>query len=147
MNIWQQQHNKLLVYKCSLCYLQRNTWKALKCSCRKCNMTRTWGKCTWVLSLWKHENHACPSKCDTKNRIMMFLKYQPVQHLSMSQKSFEHLQALYRLLTLIKLFAFIRRPKVVCLEESGPNGTISFNFSKQYLKLALLQIYEINTAN
>ena len=40
--------------------------------------------------------------------------------------------------TFIKLFAFIRRPKVVCLEESGPNGTISFNFSKQYLKFALL---------
>lgn len=38
----------------------------------------------------------------------------------------------------IKLFAFVNSPKVVCLEDSLPTGTMSFNFSKQYLKCARL---------
>ena len=40
--------------------------------------------------------------------------------------------------TLIKLLALVKSPKVVCLEESGPTGTMSFNFSKQCRKFALL---------
>lgn len=40
--------------------------------------------------------------------------------------------------TRIKLFAFVNSPKVVCLEDSLPTGTMSFNFSKQYLKCARL---------
>ena len=43
------------------------------------------------------------------------------------------------LLTLIKALALVKSPKVVCLEDSGPTGTMSFNFSKQCLKFALLK--------
>ena len=41
--------------------------------------------------------------------------------------------------TFIKALALVKSPKVVCLEDSGPTGTMSFNFSKQCLKLALLK--------
>jgi hypothetical protein len=38
----------------------------------------------------------------------------------------------------MKPFAFVNNPKVVCLEDSLPTGTMSFNFSKQYLRCARL---------
>lgn len=42
--------------------------------------------------------------------------------------------------TLMNALAFVSKPKVVCLLDSGPNGTISFNFSRQLRKWARLQM-------
>lgn len=36
--------------------------------------------------------------------------------------------------TLIKCLALLSSPKVVCLELSAPKGTMSFNFSRQFLR-------------
>lgn len=41
--------------------------------------------------------------------------------------------------TLINLFALVNNPKVVCFDASGPNGTMSFNFSKQVRRCARLK--------
>lgn len=38
----------------------------------------------------------------------------------------------------IKCFALVSSPSVVCLEPSGPRGTISFNFSKHVRRCARL---------
>lgn len=38
----------------------------------------------------------------------------------------------------IKLLALVSSPSVVCRAESWPRGTISFSFSRQFLKCALL---------
>ena len=43
-------------------------------------------------------------------------------------------------LTLIYLSAFVKRPKVVCLEASGVRGTNSLSFSRQCRRCALLQL-------
>lgn len=48
------------------------------------------------------------------------------------------------LLTLINRFAFVKSPSVVCLEASAPNGTISFNRSKQLRRWARLKIIKTN---
>ena len=42
-------------------------------------------------------------------------------------------------LTLMNALAFVSRPSVVCLDASEPSGTMSFSFSRQYLRWALLQ--------
>lgn len=41
-------------------------------------------------------------------------------------------------LTRIKAFALVSKPNVVCFEESDPSGTMSFSFSKQKRRWALL---------
>ncbi|OAD53911.1 hypothetical protein WN48_08586 [Eufriesea mexicana] len=41
------------------------------------------------------------------------------------------------ILTLIKRLALVKRPNVVCLEVSGPNGTNTFSFSRQFLRCRL----------
>lgn len=43
------------------------------------------------------------------------------------------------MVTLINLFAFVSSPKVVCLEASGPKGTMSFSFSRQVRRCARLE--------
>ena len=50
-----------------------------------------------------------------------------------------HYGNLLSMFTLINALAFVNSPNVVCLEESGPNGTISFNLSRQCRRWALLQ--------
>lgn len=42
-------------------------------------------------------------------------------------------------LTLMNALAFVSKPRVVCLLDSGPRGTISLSFSKQLRKWARLQ--------
>lgn len=42
-------------------------------------------------------------------------------------------------LTFINFFALVNNPNVVCLEASGPRGTMSFSFSKQLRRCARLQ--------
>lgn len=39
----------------------------------------------------------------------------------------------------MNLFALVNNPKVVCLDASGPKGTISLSFSKHVLRCARLQ--------
>ena len=70
----------------------------------------------------------CPFPLGSVQRKQSDVKYK--WHKS-APNIFEH--------TLMNAFALVSKPKVVCLLDSGPKGTISLSFSRQLRKCARLQ--------
>ena len=71
--------------------------------------------------------------------IACFISYIQCQHFTMQNTGMDYKICSY-VFTLMWPLAFTKSPRVVWRVESAPRGTISFSFSRQWRRWALLQI-------